>query len=199
MRLPTRLAVVLLAMLVGVAACESAVGPGRTHIGESFTVEPQIRWTSLPWAGEGALWTVDGTSLHALRLLNDVADGDTLLRGDIVAGGPVGVKTPKDKQPRFHATMTPSEIMDVVVDTWVLMGASQIEASGLRYFRFGNRDGFRFDLAFVWPDGVEARALVSGTVVRRRLYLIVYEGTRLHYFDKYRSTVDLLVDSARVQ
>jgi hypothetical protein len=194
-----RLSVALLAILVGAAACESAVGLGRTHVGESFSVEPQIRWTSIPWSGKGKLWTVDGTNLQSLRVLTEIADGDTLLRGDIVAAGPVGAKAPKDKQPRFQATMTPSEIMDLVVDTWALLGASQIETSGLHYFRFGNRDGFRFDLAFVWPDGVEARALVTGAVARQRLYLIVYEGTRLHYFGKYKPTVDVLVDSARVQ
>jgi hypothetical protein len=199
MRSRMRLSVALLAILAGVTACESAVGLGRTHVGESFSVEPQIRWTSIPWSGKGELWTVDGTNLQSLRVLTEIADGDTLLRGDIVAAGPVGAKAPKDKQPHFHATMTPSEIMDLVVDTWALLGASQIEISGLRYFRFGNRDGFRFDLAFVWPDGVEARALVTGAVARQRLYLIVYEGTRLHYFNKYKPTVDVLVDSARVQ
>jgi len=92
-----------------------------------------------------------------------------------------------------------SSIMELVVDTWSLFGASKIQATGLRPAKFGSVDGFRFDLALVWADGVEARATVAGAVVKKRLQVIVYSGTRLYYFEKHRPTVDRLLDSIRVE
>ena len=74
-----------------------------------------------------------------------------------------------------------------------------VERASYRTAKFGSADGFRFELAFVWPDGVEARAIVAGAVVKNRLQLIVYLGTRLHYFDKYRPAIDRLFESVRVQ
>ena len=196
-----RLIAVLLVVLAGAAGCPAytVVEPARTRVGEGYSVEPQIRWTSLRQAGRSELWTVDGPVLNWLRLVKDVADGETLLGRAITTPGPGGGRTPEDKQPRFRATMTPSEIMELVVDTWTLLGASKIQATGLRPAKFGSADGFRFELAFVWPDGVEARAMVAGAVVKSRLQLIVYSGARLHYFDKYRPAVDRLFESVRVQ
>lgn len=196
-----RATAVVLAVLVGAAGCApySLVEPSRTRIGESYSVEPQIRWTSLRDQGRTELWTVDGPALEHLRFVKDVADGQTLLGRAITTPGPGGRETPEDRQPRFRATMTPSEIIELVVDTWTLIGATQIEATGLRPAKFGSIDGFRFDLAFVWADGVDARAIVAGAVVRQRLQLIVYSGTRLHYFDKHRPAVDRLIDSVHVE
>ena len=196
-----RLIAFLLVLLAGAVGCAlyTVVEPSRTRIGDSFSVEPQIRWTSIRQSGSSDLWTVDGPALESLRLVKDVADGQTLLGTAISTPGPGGRTTPEDKQPRFRASMTPSEIMELVVDTWTLVGASKIQATGLRPAKFGSADGFRFELAFVWPDGVEARAIVAGAVVKSRLQLIVYSGTRLHYFDKYRPAIDRLFESVRVQ
>ena len=196
---PMRRIVLLLAILAGVTGCNTVVGLDRTRIGESFSVEPQIRWSSLYAGGNSLVWTVDGPALESLRLVKDVADGQPLLGTTITTPGPAGGKTPTDKQPRFRATMTPTEIMELVMDTWALLGALQMETSGLHPYKFGSVAGFRFDLTFVWPDGVEARALIAGGVVQRRLQLIVYEGTRLHYFDKHRPAVDRLMDSVRTE
>jgi hypothetical protein len=106
---------------------------------------------------------------------------------------------PEDKQPHFRVTMTPSEIVELVADTWSLFGASKIRATGLRPAKFGTADGFRFELTFVWRDGVDAEATVVGAVIKQQLQLIVYSGTRLHYFEKYRPTVERLLDSIHVE
>src|SRR5262249_858044 len=154
--------------------------------GQSYSVEPQIRWSSLRQAGSTELWTADGPALESVRFVKDVPDGHTLVGQAITTPGPGGPPTPEAKQPPFRRRMTPSEIMEFGVDTWALLGASKIEATGLRPAKFGGADGFTFDLSFVWSDGVEARALVAGAVVKQRLQMVVYSGTRLYYFDKLR-------------
>ena len=196
-----RLRVPLLAVLLAATGCApyTVVEPARTRIGDRYTVEPQIRWTSLSDGGRSDVWTIDGPELNSLRFIKDVGDGETLLGRAVFAPGPAGSQTAEDRQPRFRMTMTPSEIMELVVDTWSLLGASKIEATSLRPAKFGTADGFRFDLAFVAADGVETRATAAGAVVKDRLQLIVYSGTRLHYFDRHRPTVDRLLESVRLE
>lgn len=193
MRVPT----VLLAVLLSISGCApyALIEPTRTRIGESYSIDPQIKWTSLREGGRTELWTVDGPALESLRFVKDVGDGQSLLGRAVVVDER---QVSEDKQPRFRAAMTPSEVVELVADTWSLFGAAKIRATGLRPAKFGTADGFRFELAFVWDDGVEAEATAIGAVIKQRLQLIVYSGTRLYYFGKYRLTVDRLVESIRI-
>ena len=198
--MPSCTAVLGVVLLTAVACAPyTVVEPTRTRIGKTYSVEPQIRWTSLREAGRTDLWTVDGPALEAVRFIKDVDDGESLLGRAIVGGGPGSSQIAEDKQPRFRATMTPTEIVELVVDTWALLGASKIQATGLRPVKFGAADGFRFDLAFVSADGVEGLAIGAGVVIKNRLQLILYSGTRLHYFDKHRPAVDRLIESIRLE
>jgi len=192
-----RVPVVLLALLLSASGCApyAVIEPARTRIGDSYSVDPQIRWTSLREGGRTELWTVDGPALQSLRFMKDVGDGQSLLGRSVSSEER---EVPEDKQPRFRATMTPTEIVELVADTWSLFGASKIRATGLRPAKFGTVDGFRFELAFVWGDGAEAEATAAGAVIKQRLQLIMYSGTRLYYFDKYRVTVDRLLESIHV-
>lgn len=201
MRSLIRLSAVVLSALVSSAGCApyALVQPTRTRIGDGYSVEPQIGWTSLTQPGRTELWTADGPALESLQFVKDVADGQTLFGQTIITPGPATHETPEDRQPRFRATMTPSEIVELVTDTWALLGASKTDVTGLRPAKFGSADGFRFDLTFVWSDGVEGRAIVAGAVVKQRLQVIVYSGTRLHYFEKHRPTVERLIDSVRLE
>lgn len=195
------LAAVVLAILLTIAGCApyALVEPVRTRIGDTYSVEPQVRWTSLRQGGRTELWTIDGPGLESIRFIKNVGDGETLFGRAVVTAGPGGGRTPEDKQPRFRATMTPSEIMELVADTWSVLGASKVQTTDLRPAKFGAADGFLFNFAFVWPDGAEARAMAAGAVVKQRLQLVVYSGTQLHYFDKYRPTVDRLLESIRIE
>ena len=192
-----RVPAVLLVILLSASGCASyaLIEPTRTRIGESYSVDPQIKWTSLREGGRTELWTVDGPALESLQFMKDVGDGQSLLGRAIFVDER---QVPEEKQPRFRATMTPSDIVELVVDTWSLFGASKIRTTGLRPAKFGNADGFRFELAFVWADGVEGEATAVGVVIKQRLQLIVYSGTRLYYFGKYRLIVDRLVESIHI-
>jgi hypothetical protein len=75
------LSTVLFAVLLTASGCApyALVEPTRTRIGESYSVDPQIRWTSLRAGGRTELWTVDGPALDSLRFMKDVGDGQSLL------------------------------------------------------------------------------------------------------------------------
>src|SRR5713226_7624128 len=151
-----RLALLLLvASLIAGCAPVTLVKPKRQTIGDVYSVEPQIRWASVPARSGFEVWTVDGAGLDALTFVKGLKDGEVLMRGTI-PGSPA-----EDKRPRFRAQMTPSEIAELVVDTFALFGDQKIDASNLRPAPFGMADGFRFELAWVTRAGLEKQALVA--------------------------------------
>ena len=52
---------------------------------------------------------------------------------------------------------------------------------------------------WVTRGGLEKQALVAGAVVKSQLHLIIYEGTRAHYFPKHRDDAEHVIASIRVQ
>lgn len=187
--LPARYVVALVLTLAG-AGCApyTLVEPKRTAISDLYTVEPQVQWSAAE-RGKIVTWTVDGFSLEAVRFVKGLDDGEPLL-----------FEQPRQtKPPTFRANMTPSEIMEFVVDSWSLAGAQQVKASSLRPRKFGKLDGFAFDMAYLLRNGLEAQGMVAGAVAKGKLHLIMYTGTRRHYFPKYRDDVDRMMDSIRIQ
>jgi hypothetical protein len=181
--------VLIVGVLVTGCAARAAyrpVGPERVGVGDAYTVDPQLGWTMVQ--GEGTLesWTVDGFLLHALRFFKGVADGQPLL---------VGGKD-EDRRPRFRATMTETELAELVVDS---LYGGRLRPQDLGPAPFGGAPGFRFELDYVRQDGLRRRALVAGAVLRSRLHLIVYDGTALHHFPRYREPVERLLASIQLR
>lgn len=172
-----------LCMLLGACAPITLIEPKRQKIGSEFSVDAQIAWSRFT-AGKTEVWTVDGVQLQAVRFIRGVEDQETLFLLDNVENLPV-----------FRANMTANEVMEFVVDTFSRVGASQVETRGLRPADFGDTPGFRFEFSFIDPDGLEAAAIASGAVIQERLYLILYTGSRAHYFPKYKDDVEKLLDS----
>ena len=179
---------VLLAVLVtGCATAYTLVEPRRTAIGDVYTVEPQIPWSARK-AGKRELWTVDGPALQAIRFINGLVDGEPLFEG----GG-------KEKRPTFRKTMAATEIMEFVVDSLALAGLEKIETTGLRPEQFGGSQGFRFDMSFVTRQGLEGQGTVVGAVLKEKLHLIIYSGTRAHYYPKHKEHLERIIQSIRTQ
>lgn len=182
-----RRTVVGLGLLLVVAGCAAytVVEPKRTTIAGVYSVEPQIRWSASS-SGKLESWTTDGFFLHALRFFKGIEDGEAI----VPAAGPRAL-------PVFRSTMTPNDIAELVVDTLSKLQAQQVEMKGLRPARFGDVDGFRFDLTYLSREGLEKEGLVSGAVIQGKLHLIVYDGATQHYFPKHRETVERLLESVR--
>lgn len=164
-------------------AVYTLIEPQRVAIGDLYTVEPQIRWSS---ASEGKLdiWTVDGPTLQAIRFMKGLKDGDVLFEGK-----------DEEKRPKFKKHMTPSEIMEFVVDSITLAGAEKVQATNLRPEKFGSVQGFRFEFSFASTEGLEGQGFAVGAVVKERLQLIMYTGVKAHYFPKHKDDVERIIRS----
>jgi len=187
-----RLLAVLLALLCPACTQYSLVGPGRTTI-EGLALEPGIAWNraSGMTTGPGTeTWTMDGPLLDSLSILAAVPDGKplALLRGASI-----------DKLAPFRKTMTANEVMDLFEATFAAeMMTTVLQARNLRPISLGGAEGFRFEASYTGTDEVESEMAIAGAVSGGKLYLLVYRGTRLHYFPKYLPDFERIVASARL-
>lgn len=185
-RLAQRLATLAVALAWAGCAPFTLVEAKRTTIGGFYTVEPQRAWSARQ-EGKTEAWTVDGFPLESVRFVKALAEGEALAASRAA------------KAPAFKAHMTPNEIMEFVVDSLATAGAQRIEASNLHPSKFGALDGFGFDLAYLLGNGLESQGMVVGAVTQSKLHLILYTGARQHYFPKYKTDVDRIVESIRME
>jgi hypothetical protein len=185
----TRLAA-LAATVLAVTGCAVAGryrlvdAPARDMAG-AYTVEPGRAWSSYE-TGKVETWTIDGPALGRLRFFRGIADGESLLGA---AAGP-------GRSPRFRAGMAPIEIVELVVDT---LYGSRHAPRRVRPAPFGGAPGFRFEMSYASDDGVRREAMVAGAVLDRTLHLIVYDGTALHHFERYRADAERVLASVRLR
>jgi len=180
----------LLTAVLLLSACATTytlVEPGRVAVTDFYSVKSNIGWSSLK-QDNAQVWTIDGFALQSLRFVRGIEDGGLYFESH-----------DKERKIPFRANMTETEIAEMVVDEFSLRGAKNVELKSLRPQKFGSIDGFGFDIDYLTGDGLEARALVSGTVSGSKLYLIIYTGTKLHYFDRYLDEAKAIIDSVKLE
>jgi hypothetical protein len=197
-------------LFIGGCAYYTAVPAERKTVGDLYSVKSNIEWSQ---ADEGGIqvWTIDGPLLEALRFVT-LNDGDTLFRS-----------TGKDEKfPRFRAHMTPNEVVEFFeaslksvsggVDTYLLakgmvqpasmragsLNAASVEVRNLRPADFGMLPGFRFDFFFLSKEGLERQGTALGCVHDGKLLLMVYTGTREHYFKMYQEEMETIFSSVKI-
>ena len=179
---------VALAVLMLAAACTPplvATPPTEPIQIGFYSVVPQIQWNRSMYSASEA-WTIDGYALQALRFVS-VADGETFS----------GEKDTDGKAPVFRKTMLPNELQEFMIETLVGNGWTSVKPAGLKPAKFGDLPGFRFTFSMKSDDGLEYDGSALGTVKDDTLHLIVYMGTRLHYYPKYAKDVEKLFASIR--
>lgn len=185
-----------LLILMAAAACTPAVVttvPGEPiQIGDAYSVTPQIEWNR-PMMTIDEVWTVDGYALQMLYF-HRVPNGQSMPPSRNGFGKLV---PPEDKTPVFRKTMLPNEIQEFIVATLAADGWAGVKPSGLAPAKFGNLPGFRFAFSMKSEKGLEYDGIAFGAVQGDTLHVIVYRGTRLHYFPQYSKEVEKLFSSIR--
>ena len=180
---------VLLFLLAGlITACVqySLVKAEKVAIGDLYTVDAQIAWNKKT-EGKTEIWTVDGPLLQELRFIKGIEDGDALFRSR--AG---------QKLPPFKSKMTAIEIKELFETSLAQIGVARLKTLNLRPGRFGKVPGFRFEFTYVLKNGLEKQGFALGAVIAESLHMIIYSGTRLHYYPKHKDDVEALVRSIRM-
>ena len=134
-------------------------------------------------------WTQNGPLLDGISFVTGLKSGDTLVR-----------QTRRDDRqvPKFRSNMTAPEIAAMLESLFRVRGGTvDFKSLGLAPRAFIGRPGFMFDYEHLDSDEVWRRGRAVGAVVDGRLYLILVDATRSHYFPSVLPDFESIVMSAR--
>jgi hypothetical protein len=207
MKLPFKLG--LLVATVPLAAC-STLGGGeygfsdyalvrvhRVNVGDgSFSVAPPR-----PWNRHRAFlfedirdvedWTLNGPLLDGMSFVSGLKSGAYLIRQR---------KSADQQVPKFRSDMTPPEITAMLESLYrVKGGAVDFKTLSLQPRPFLGANGFQLDYEHLDQDELWRRGRVVGAVINGKLYLILLDAARSHYYGETLPDFEAVVASAQLR
>ena len=172
------------------------VRPRTTNVGDgSMMVTPPREWNrvSTVWAiddiREVEDWTLNGPYLDSMSFVTGLKGGRYIIRQN---------KRDAQQVPKFRSDMTAPEITAMLESFYrVRAGSVDLTTTSLQPRQFMGYPGFQWDFEHLDADEVRRRGRVVGAVIGGKLYLILLDGTRMHYFDAALPDFEAVVNSAR--
>ena len=136
-------------------------------------------------------WTQNGPVLDSLSFVSGLKDGKSIVRQSRKADQQV---------PRFRSSMTAPEVA-AMLETFYRTRAGTIDFKtiALAPRQFLGTSGFQLDFDHLDGDELWRRGRAVGTVVNGRLYLILLDAARSHYFGAELPEFETVVGSARLR
>ncbi len=173
----------------------SAVGVHRVEVGDgSMSVVPPRPWNRHRHIVFGVVrgvddWTLNGPILDEISFVSGLKNNRALIRQRWSANQQV---------PRFRSNMTPPEITAMLESLFrVRGGAVDFRTLGLTPRPFLGTNGFQLDYEHLDSDEVWRKGRAVGAVVNGRLYMILLDAAKSHYFAATQPDFEALVASAR--
>ena len=207
MRLKTRIALAAIAMAL--SGCSSVGGGGlgggyyslmtvrEREVGNgSMVVTPPRPWNrasrqlifsdDLRWVED---WTLNGPYLDGLSFVAGLPSGRSFLRQ----------RRSRDRLvPDFRSDMTAPEITAMIESLFrVRGGAVEFRTLSLQPRPFLGTNGFQFDYEHLDSDELWRRGRAVGAVIDGRLYMILLDAARTHYYANALPDFEAMVASAR--
>ena len=136
-------------------------------------------------------WTQNGPVLDSLSFISGLKDGKTIIRQSRRADQQV---------PRFRSNMTPPEVAAMLETFYRTRGRTvDFKTLGLAPRTFLGQPGFQLDFDHLDGDELWRRGRAVGTVVNGRLYLIMLDAARSHYFSAELPEFEAVASSARLR
>lgn len=134
-------------------------------------------------------WTQNGPYLDGISFVTGLADGKTL----------VYQRSRDDRQvPKFRSNMTPPEIAAMIESLFrVRGGAIEFSTTSLAPRPFLGANGFQYDFEHLDSDEVRRKGRAVGAVINGKLYLILFDAARSHYYSALLPDFEAIVNSAR--
>ena len=190
------------------AACASVGGDGfgsgryslvrvaETRVGnDSMAVTPPREWNKISSSLFVDIhsvedWTQNGPYLDGISFVTGLKDGKAL----------VYQRSRDDRQvPKFRSNMTPLEITSMIESLFrVRAGAVDFKTVALSPRTFMGYNGFQYDYEHLDSDEVRRKGRAVGAVIDGRLYLILFDAARSHYYGALLPDFEAVVNSARL-
>lgn len=171
----------------------SLVRPGpRAVAARKITVTPAEAWNRVPRGiydiAEEENWTLNGPILDSVSFIGGLKDGRAIVRQ----------RRRDDRQvPVFRANMTPPEIVAMIETFYrIRAGAAEFGMTGLKPSTFLGRQGFQLDYDYLDQNEIKRRGRTYGAVIDGKLYLMLLDATRMHYFDAALGGFETMAHSA---
>ena len=137
-------------------------------------------------------WTLNGPILDGISFVSGLKSGRYLIRQR---------KSADQQVPKFRADMTPPEIAAMLESLYrVRGGAVEFRTLSLHPRPFlGAANGFQLDYEHLDNDELWRKGRVVGAVIGGRLYLVMYDAARSHYYNAALPDFEAIVASAQIR
>jgi len=163
----------------------------------SVAVTPPREWNrvSSTWAIDDIRavedWTLNGPYLDSLSFVTGLRGGRYIIRQN---------RRDAQQVPKFRSDMTAPEITSMLESFYrVKAGTVDFRTTGLKPRQLMGYPGFQWDYDHLDQDEVWRRGRAVGAVIGGRLYLILFDAARMHYFDNAIGDFEHVVNSARLR
>ena len=175
----------------------SAVSVKRVSVGDdSMSVIPPRPWNRQRHVTFGDIrevdtWTLNGPYLDEIDFVSGLKDNRALIRQRWNANQQV---------PRFRSNMTPPEISAMLESLFrVRGGAVDFRTLSLTPRPFLGTNGFQIEYEHLDNDELWRKGRVVGAVINGRLYMIMLDAAKSHYYASVLPDYESIVASARLR
>jgi hypothetical protein len=201
----------LAALSLGLAGCSSMGGGGglgsdyyslvrvrSIQVGDgSVAVTPPRPWNktrtiiSFDDIRQVEDWTLNGPLLDSISFVTGLPGNRDLIRQ----------RRTEDRQvPRFRSNMTAPEITAMLESFFRVRGGSiDFRTLSLQPRQFMGANGFQFDYEHLDSDELWRKGRAVGAVIDGRLYLILFDAARSHYYANAIGDFEAITASARLR
>jgi hypothetical protein len=136
-------------------------------------------------------WTLNGPLLDGISFVTGLKDGKSLIRQR---------RSASQQVPIFRSNMTAPEVAGMVESLYrVRGGAVEFKTLSLQPRPFLGANGFQLDYQHLDDDELWRRGRAVGAVIDGKLYLILLDAARSHYWDAALPDYEALVASAELR
>ena len=168
----------------------------RVSVGDGgLSVSPPRPWNRVRPAlfqdiHETEDWTLNGPLLDGMSFVAGLPGGKYLIRQ----------RRTEDRQvPKFRSDMTAPEITAMLESLYrVRGGAVDFRTLSLQPRPFLGANGFELDYEYLDTDELWRKGRVVGAVINDRLYLILFDAARSHYYEATLPDFESIVASAQL-
>ena len=205
-----RTIILLAAAGLAVSGCSTVGGEGygfggyslvrarSTSVGDgSLAVTPPREWNrvSTIWAIDDIRavedWTLNGPYLDSISFVTGLKGGRYIIRQN---------RRDAQQVPKFRSDMTAPEITAMLESFYrVKAGTVDLRTTSLKPRQLAGYPGFQWDFDHLDQDEVWRRGRAVGAVIGGRLYLILLDAARMHYFANAEADFEAIANSARLR
>lgn len=174
-------------LLAGCAGYSLVKGGKRVSIGP-MSVEAPRDWNHWRGADNMEFWTLDGAALQHILFVKGIGNDEVPWR---TGGDP-------DSVPKFRKGMSAIEIRELIQATMANEDFQNIRIADLKPAIFGGHPGFSFAMTMTSKKGLDMKGVAQGAVIKDKLYMTIYRGTALHFFDRGLADYEKIAGSLRI-